>query len=645
MSSSWPSALASLDDDLALLCQSLEKIEAARSVELDEIIEQLNALAQSSGNLRALVLSELPNATWQDRQELEAFLDEISKRIEARNIEERRSRLLALAAELEAGTITHRRAARVTQLNHLREDAIADLQMHSEEASPPTLPGPEPERWVDWACDLKEPQDSESLQALRNQFAALDEFIANIEPGMWNMGASSEAMAQPAEEVDPAAQAKEIEQRRSRLLALAGALERGSIVHHRAMRVTQVNQLRDQAIKELRRQAVLAGVPPNVPGPEADRWVDWACNLKEPEDAESLQILRKGFAHLDEFVANLEPEMWADAGRPVSEVVPPVAKPADQTQETPRVETKKVEEPVIVAATENPVSVPPPVAKVTPKTDGRPTFSQLTSRLRELSQGKSWLMLAIGAVLLLAVLGATQWRLHRTHASTGPVKTVDAKAPDPAVSNPGIMSTAVAAPAASAGTLPATDARTDKGAKPKDQSATAPKPPATDQPQKQVSVLNDAALRMPAAIPKGNGANATEETLPAATEGPGPIPGALPSGARNGVLDVASDVPVPEPKIATQKVRVSSGVAQGQLVHQVTPVYPNQARLAGIRGTVVLQAVIGKDGAVQSLHAIRGPSMLVQPALDAVKQWRYKPFAVNGEPAEADVQINVNFNP
>ncbi len=129
-----------------------------------------------------------------------------------------------------------------------------------------------------------------------------------------------------------------------------------------------------------------------------------------------------------------------------------------------------------------------------------------------------------------------------------------------------------------------------------------------------------------------------------ATGAPGLVPGALPSGAANSVPNFVKD-PVTTPKIPVQKIRVSSGVAQGQLIHQVLPVYPQQARSAGVGGTVVLQAVIGKDGTVQNLHALRGPPMLLQSALDAVKQWRYKPFAVNGEPAEADIEVNVNFKP
>jgi protein TonB len=99
---------------------------------------------------------------------------------------------------------------------------------------------------------------------------------------------------------------------------------------------------------------------------------------------------------------------------------------------------------------------------------------------------------------------------------------------------------------------------------------------------------------------------------------------------------------VPEP-VAPQKVRVSSGVAEGNLIHDVKPQYPALARQARIQGTVVLLAVIGKDGSVQNLHVKSGPPMLAQAAMDAVKQWRYRPYYLNGQPVEVDTQVNINF--
>lgn len=187
MISLWPSTINSLNDSLSALHGSLGKIKAAKSVDISEVIDQLKAAAESSRNLRALVLAELPEASWQNREELDAIVDEISKRIEARNLEQRRFRLTGLAASLERGTIVHRRTVRQNQLQQLRDQAVKELRTQAALPSPPTMPGPEADEWIDWACKLKEPEDAESLQALRNGFARLDEFIANLEPEMWTV--------------------------------------------------------------------------------------------------------------------------------------------------------------------------------------------------------------------------------------------------------------------------------------------------------------------------------------------------------------------------------------------------------------------------------------------------------------------------
>jgi protein TonB len=80
------------------------------------------------------------------------------------------------------------------------------------------------------------------------------------------------------------------------------------------------------------------------------------------------------------------------------------------------------------------------------------------------------------------------------------------------------------------------------------------------------------------------------------------------------------------------------------VVHRVAPVYPPEAKRARIQGTVVLAAVIGKDGRIKGLNVISGPSMLVDAAVGAVQQWRYRPYVLQGEPVEVDTTITVNFN-
>ena len=92
-----------------------------------------------------------------------------------------------------------------------------------------------------------------------------------------------------------------------------------------------------------------------------------------------------------------------------------------------------------------------------------------------------------------------------------------------------------------------------------------------------------------------------------------------------------------------QQIQVPSGTSQGLLIYKVAPTYPPVAREARVQGTVVLQAVIGKDGTIQDLSVISGHPMLIPAAMDAVKQWRYKPYVLNGEPVLVQTTINVNF--
>ena len=95
--------------------------------------------------------------------------------------------------------------------------------------------------------------------------------------------------------------------------------------------------------------------------------------------------------------------------------------------------------------------------------------------------------------------------------------------------------------------------------------------------------------------------------------------------------------------VAPQRVKVSQGVTQGLLVRQVNPQYPAMAREMRVEGDVVLEAVIGENGTVRDLKAVSGPAMLVGPAIQAVRQWRYKPYLLNGQPVEVETQIKLRF--
>ncbi len=173
-----------------------------------------------------------------------------------------------------------------------------------------------------------------------------------------------------------------------------------------------------------------------------------------------------------------------------------------------------------------------------------------------------------------------------------------------------------------------------------------PPPPAVVHVVKQVEtdIVNN-QLRTPTKIPKKVEMIKEEEAPPPMSAGVvGGVPGGVPGGQMGGVIGgIIGNTPVAVPKVAVQRVRVSQGVTQGMVLHKVNPTYPPLARTARVQGSVILAAVIGKDGTIQNLHVISGHPLLTQAALDAVKQWRYRPYILNGEPVEVDTQVTVNF--
>ena len=178
-----------------------------------------------------------------------------------------------------------------------------------------------------------------------------------------------------------------------------------------------------------------------------------------------------------------------------------------------------------------------------------------------------------------------------------------------------------------------------------------PPPPPAATPVKTVKVVQtdivNGQLRTPTAIPKKVAMIKEEESPPpmGAVGVVGGVPGGVPGGQMGGVIGgIVSSTPVAVPKVATpQRVRVSAGVQQGNLVNQVKPTYPQIAKNARIQGAVVLQAEISKQGTIENLRVISGHPMLVPAAMDAVKQWRYKPYYLNGEPVAVETTITVNF--
>lgn len=118
-------------------------------------------------------------------------------------------------------------------------------------------------------------------------------------------------------------------------------------------------------------------------------------------------------------------------------------------------------------------------------------------------------------------------------------------------------------------------------------------------------------------------------------------PGGIPGGSdlfRSAPVHPAPAVPKPQ-----GPAHISSGVAAGLLIQKVVPEYPSIARAARVEGTVVLEAVISRTGAIERLRVVSGPVMLQQAALNAVQQWRYRPYMLNGDPVDVETTINVVF--
>lgn len=189
-----------------------------------------------------------------------------------------------------------------------------------------------------------------------------------------------------------------------------------------------------------------------------------------------------------------------------------------------------------------------------------------------------------------------------------------------------------------------------------------PPPPPAAVPQvkvqpKVVRQFDAGRLMAPKTIPKEVAMIKEEEMPSAAVAGvvggvPGGVPGGTPGGVIGGIIGSvpsAAPPPPPPPKedkpkpVVPKQIRVGGNVQAAKLVNQPKPQYPPLARQARIQGVVRFNAVIGKDGSIANLTLVSGHPLLVPSATEAVRQWRYQPTLLNGEPVEVVTQIDVNF--
>jgi len=736
MSSPISSALEKLDGSLLALQSEVGCLKAGLEVSDDQLRQRLAEARQHATAVRDLIHAERADAQWGDRQALDQLILDLESAAREKVNEERRTRLLELAGEFEAGSIKHRFESRVAALNELRQEAIAQLRADAAlKEQEKVLPGPDAGEWLHWACNLQEDSDAATLDQLQSDFPAVAGFTGEMEESYWVAGtqaaaipasapqpivpvakesappAPSPAAAKPAQTTPAPAptQPPEIEKvaaaakqatpsepiilpgRRptqepilpvnSKVAVATAAVPQEKPAPPIAAQVTQPAPKAKAA--EAPAKEPRPAVEPVRPSAPNKQWAAAAATAPAKEPEKKVAAAATVVAATAAAPAASAPRMkYCDkcgSTYPAQFNVCPIdSAPLRFTNEPARESTvvdKKGDGVALGAAVATATQVSPKS-----RTGGKPAeashevakadFSEIRATLREHSEqeamaeehrgadwqallrDKNWhalaanpMVLAAATLVLVLVVGGILWRAHRSHVSNDSVRAME-KAPDQPASSPQPELSTPAAAATPTTVNPSAGAPSPT--KPTDQNS-AKQPTQNAQQQKAASdTQNQPKPTQVLSLPMpGTRDVATARNPEAAAdniEPPSSIPGALPNTSPNNLGAIAKDVPVAVPTLNQQKLRVSSGIAQAQLTRKVNPQYPPEAFQSRVHGTVVLQAQIGKDGAVKGVKVVSGPPMLIKAATEAVKQWRYKPFTLNGEPVEADTQINVNFS-
>ncbi len=167
-------------------------------------------------------------------------------------------------------------------------------------------------------------------------------------------------------------------------------------------------------------------------------------------------------------------------------------------------------------------------------------------------------------------------------------------------------------------------------------------------PEHPLTEFKDGVLQQPPSIPKNPYIPTEPEAAFPSGNNAGPcvgcVPGSTgPSGTQSAVLkNMLDQLPVAKPDAPRAPVPVSH-VDEGMLIRRVQPVYPQTAIITHTQGAVTLRAIIGRDGVIRQLQVERGSPLLINAAVEAVRQWRYRPFSLNGQAVEVETEITVVF--
>jgi len=185
-------SLRVLTEQAKVCHQNIDLLEAGQSFNRAKILDEVGKLIDACENLRDAILSEDSTASWSTKSELTGLVTRLE------DIAEKRRRYLDLAEVLATGTVVHRRERTRLERLALRDSAVSELMEVSGRSTPPELPGPAVNKWLEWACSLEDETNDAELQQLKAGFPRLDDFVRQLEIEWWHNEAAPETTERAA---------------------------------------------------------------------------------------------------------------------------------------------------------------------------------------------------------------------------------------------------------------------------------------------------------------------------------------------------------------------------------------------------------------------------------------------------------------
>jgi len=325
--------------------------------------------------------------------------------------------------------------------------------------------------------------------------------------------------------------------------------------------------------------------------------------------------------------------------------VPPSAPPL--TLERPAKPAKRSTPPLSISK----VSITEPSAEESPLAASEPSPAAVAPA----PAGKKKIGIVVLLVLVVVLAAAagyfgwTTWRARQAAHTPQPQATFSQVPAPSQVPTPQVPQPAAAPETSSVPAPPATSLSSPAGQKPspslnsKPSSTSKTTEPAAQAHTKPAEVEEESASSSPEPVVVKH--VAPKSAKPAAEPAELPVAGALVAANSDNktIAGIVGSTSVSIPKGPGQTLKVSQGISQGLLIKRVQPIYPSQAIQMRLQGAVTLQATISKEGNITSVKQLNGNPTLGRAAMNAVREWKYKPYLLNGQPIEIETQVVVNF--